>query len=337
MLYMTALNILIAVPAEHAVPDRAAPPRRPRRSCSSGTGRPSSAADRAATLAVRDPRIVCRTLMVLGAGMSADKLNLDAFMAQAMEYEAWDDPQRPRPALLLRDRPHPPAGRPARLRGHEVGAERRVRSHPARRVPHPRPGDRTSARRRATRSSSTPSASARSSARWARTSPRSAPRWAAWPSRWPTGSAPAAVAAGSSSRLRPAIARAGAPPASRHQPADARAAGRPTPSFGPVVPVLRVNGAPRGYSAQYSPHSRRDVDECDETRPAFRGAALARPRVAVRPPRRRTPHVPCARARPAIHPRAHSPRLVPRTSIDKADSLRYIVIHRRIRQHRREA
>jgi hypothetical protein len=49
-------------------------------------------ADRAATLAVRDPRIVCRTLMVMGAGMSADKLNLDAFMAQAMDYEQWDDP-----------------------------------------------------------------------------------------------------------------------------------------------------------------------------------------------------------------------------------------------------
>jgi hypothetical protein len=29
---------------------------------------------------------------VLSAGMPADKLNLDAFMAQAMEYEGWDDP-----------------------------------------------------------------------------------------------------------------------------------------------------------------------------------------------------------------------------------------------------
>jgi Zn-dependent protease with chaperone function len=48
--------------------------------------------DRAATLAVRDPQIVCRTLMVLAGGIGADRLNLDAFMAQAMEYEAWDDP-----------------------------------------------------------------------------------------------------------------------------------------------------------------------------------------------------------------------------------------------------
>lgn len=48
--------------------------------------------DRAATLAVRDPQIVCRSLMVISAGMPADRLNLDAFMTQAMEYESWDDP-----------------------------------------------------------------------------------------------------------------------------------------------------------------------------------------------------------------------------------------------------
>jgi len=48
--------------------------------------------DRAAVLAVRDPKIICRTLMVLAGGVSADKLDLDAFMAQAMEYDDWDDP-----------------------------------------------------------------------------------------------------------------------------------------------------------------------------------------------------------------------------------------------------
>ncbi len=48
--------------------------------------------DRAATLAVRDPRIVCRTLMVMAGGIAADRLNLDAFMTQALEYETWDDP-----------------------------------------------------------------------------------------------------------------------------------------------------------------------------------------------------------------------------------------------------
>jgi Zn-dependent protease with chaperone function len=48
--------------------------------------------DRAATLAVRDPRIICRTLMVVAAGLPAERLDLDAFMAQAMDYENWEDP-----------------------------------------------------------------------------------------------------------------------------------------------------------------------------------------------------------------------------------------------------
>jgi Zn-dependent protease with chaperone function len=48
--------------------------------------------DRAAALVVRDPRIVCSSLMVLAGGMHADKFNLDAFLAQAREYEDWDDP-----------------------------------------------------------------------------------------------------------------------------------------------------------------------------------------------------------------------------------------------------
>jgi Zn-dependent protease with chaperone function len=48
--------------------------------------------DRAEALVVRDPRIVCRALMVLAGGMHADKLDLDAFLTQAREYEDWDDP-----------------------------------------------------------------------------------------------------------------------------------------------------------------------------------------------------------------------------------------------------
>jgi hypothetical protein len=48
--------------------------------------------DRAEALVVRDPRIVCRALMVLAGGLHADKLDLDAFLAQAREYEDWDDP-----------------------------------------------------------------------------------------------------------------------------------------------------------------------------------------------------------------------------------------------------
>ncbi len=91
MIYVTALNILLSVtnglPFFFGIPFRAVKAvllewyRATELSC-----------DRAATLAVRDPQIVCRTLMVTAGTMPADKLNLDAFMTQAMEYESWDDP-----------------------------------------------------------------------------------------------------------------------------------------------------------------------------------------------------------------------------------------------------
>jgi Zn-dependent protease with chaperone function len=42
--------------------------------------------DRAAALVTRDPQAVCRALMVIAAGEAADDLNLDAFIAQAMDY-----------------------------------------------------------------------------------------------------------------------------------------------------------------------------------------------------------------------------------------------------------
>jgi Zn-dependent protease with chaperone function len=91
VLYMTALDILLAaggvLPLVLGLPLRAVQAvllewyRAAELSC-----------DRAATLAVRDPQIVCRTLMVTAGGIPADQLNLDAFMAQAMEYDNWDDP-----------------------------------------------------------------------------------------------------------------------------------------------------------------------------------------------------------------------------------------------------
>jgi Zn-dependent protease with chaperone function len=46
--------------------------------------------DRAATLVTRDPLVTCRTLMVMAGGSSSRKLNLDAFIRQAGEYEDWD-------------------------------------------------------------------------------------------------------------------------------------------------------------------------------------------------------------------------------------------------------
>lgn len=47
-------------------------------------------ADRAATLVNRDPLVTCRTLMVLAGGAASRRLNLDAFIRQATEYEEWE-------------------------------------------------------------------------------------------------------------------------------------------------------------------------------------------------------------------------------------------------------
>jgi Zn-dependent protease with chaperone function len=47
-------------------------------------------ADRAATLVNRDPLVTSRTMMVLAGGASSRKLNLDAFLKQAAEYEEWE-------------------------------------------------------------------------------------------------------------------------------------------------------------------------------------------------------------------------------------------------------
>ena len=46
--------------------------------------------DRAATLVNRDPLVTCRTMMVLAGGTASRKLDLDAFIRQAGDYEDWD-------------------------------------------------------------------------------------------------------------------------------------------------------------------------------------------------------------------------------------------------------
>jgi hypothetical protein len=91
MVYVTALNILLSAGSNFgiffALPFMAVKAvllewyRATELSC-----------DRAAVLTVRDPQIVCRLLMVTASGMKAEDLNLDAFIAQAMAYESWDDP-----------------------------------------------------------------------------------------------------------------------------------------------------------------------------------------------------------------------------------------------------
>ncbi len=90
VLYRTALAILVS--AGGGLPLGLGLPVRAVRAVLLEWSRASElSCDRAATLAVRDPRIVCRALMVIAGGLSADKLDLDAFMAQAMEYENWED------------------------------------------------------------------------------------------------------------------------------------------------------------------------------------------------------------------------------------------------------
>jgi len=91
VVYVTTLNVLLSV--GNGVPFFLGIPFRAVRAVLLEWYRATElSCDRAATLAVRDPRIVCSTLMVTAAGLPVEQLNLDAFLTQAMEYESWDDP-----------------------------------------------------------------------------------------------------------------------------------------------------------------------------------------------------------------------------------------------------
>ncbi len=89
VLYTTALAILLS--ATGGLPLIGLPVRAVRAVLLEWQRAAELSCDRAAVLAVRDPQIVCRALMVTAAGLPADQLDLDAFMTQAMEYESWDD------------------------------------------------------------------------------------------------------------------------------------------------------------------------------------------------------------------------------------------------------
>ena len=49
-------------------------------------------ADRAGAIACRDPLASCRLLMVMAGGVPSQRLDLDAFLHQAEEYQEWDWP-----------------------------------------------------------------------------------------------------------------------------------------------------------------------------------------------------------------------------------------------------
>lgn len=63
--------------------------------------------DRAAVLAVDDPDVMIRTLMVLGSGLPSGLLSLPAFKQQVREYQDWEDgPDRLRRFLALLSQTH---------------------------------------------------------------------------------------------------------------------------------------------------------------------------------------------------------------------------------------
>ena len=91
VVYQTALDILLSA-GRGAIPFLGLPLMAVRAVLLEWYRATELTCDRAATLTVRDPRIVCRLLMVTTSGLPAERLNLDAFLTQAMEYQSWDDP-----------------------------------------------------------------------------------------------------------------------------------------------------------------------------------------------------------------------------------------------------
>lgn len=93
LLYRTALEVILSLSRLDRLPFFAGLPLIAIRSALLEWARATElTCDRAAALAVGDPRLVCRVLMTLAAGAQAEALDLDAFLAQAAEYEDWDSP-----------------------------------------------------------------------------------------------------------------------------------------------------------------------------------------------------------------------------------------------------
>jgi Zn-dependent protease with chaperone function len=88
VLYQTALLILLRIGASARLPLLAGLPLMAIQLALLEWSRAAElSCDRGAALVTRDPLAVSRTMMVLSAGEAADQLNLDAFIAQAMEYD----------------------------------------------------------------------------------------------------------------------------------------------------------------------------------------------------------------------------------------------------------
>jgi Zn-dependent protease with chaperone function len=86
ILYRTALLILLRI-GRSGLPALAGLPLMALRAALLEWERAAElSSDRAAALVTRNPMTVCRALMTIAAGESAEELNLDAFVAQAIEY-----------------------------------------------------------------------------------------------------------------------------------------------------------------------------------------------------------------------------------------------------------
>jgi len=83
VLYRTALMILLQLGASVRLPLGLLPVRAALLEWSRAT---ELSCDRAAALVVRDPLVVCRILMSIAAGAEAERLDLDTFMRQALDY-----------------------------------------------------------------------------------------------------------------------------------------------------------------------------------------------------------------------------------------------------------
>jgi Zn-dependent protease with chaperone function len=87
VLYRTALLILLQIGSAARLPLLAGLPLLAIQLALTEWSRAAElSCDRAAALVTRDPNAVCRALMTIAAGEAADELNLDAFIAQGMDY-----------------------------------------------------------------------------------------------------------------------------------------------------------------------------------------------------------------------------------------------------------
>ena len=92
VLYRTALMILMNVGEAVRLPLLGSLPLMAVRSALLEWSRAAElSSDRAAALVVRDPLVVCRTLMTVAAGRPSRDLSLDAFMRQSIEYREHGD------------------------------------------------------------------------------------------------------------------------------------------------------------------------------------------------------------------------------------------------------